>query len=309
MSILHGALGLVLVWVLMVPLSARAETAIRSTLLVPPRPFGYVIGDQFHEDFVVELNEPYRLETDTLPRPGRLNRWLALRRVAVETVPIVGGTRYRVGLGFQILSVPPTPARVYIPARSLELSDGGPRLSVSIPSRGLTVSPLVLPADAAASGVLGIQPDHRPPAIPTGPMVWRLAGIGTAMLILCILLAAIYLIVPLWRGANAPFARAYRQLNRLRGEGPAEDRVQAALRTVHGAIDRTAGRVVLEGDLAVFLARFPHFSAVREPLEEFFQRSRAVFFGAGPGAGVDPRDLDALRALCRRCRRLERMPP
>ena len=59
--------------------SALTEPAIKRLEVVTPRPFGYVIGDTFEHRIELEVASPYRLDQDTLPRAGRLNRWLELR--------------------------------------------------------------------------------------------------------------------------------------------------------------------------------------------------------------------------------------
>jgi mxaA protein len=76
----------------------------------------------------------------------------------------------------------------------------------------------------------------------------------------------------------------------------------AALRAVHVAINATAGRVVLEGDLEHFVAEHPRYAAVAGDLARFFVQSRQALF-AGGAQGVD---AAFVADLCRRCRNLER---
>ena len=60
------------------PLRAQANTdnvAVERIEVSQPRKFGYQLGDLFERQLSLRLRRPYEFVEDSLPQPGRLNRW------------------------------------------------------------------------------------------------------------------------------------------------------------------------------------------------------------------------------------------
>ncbi len=97
--------------------------------------------------------------------------------------------------------------------------------------------------------------------------------------------------------------RRLRKLQRTRRD---EACYEEALRTVHEALNGTAGGVVFAETLDQFFIKNPEFGSIRATLESFFSESRAVFFQPGEMQGVRADKLRSLVELCRRGGTLDR---
>jgi mxaA protein len=205
-------------------------------------------------------------------------------------------------LQYQVF-VSPTAVRTFeIPSFRLRFS--GPQRSeeVLVEAWPVTVAPL-LPVDVSPRRGLGdLRPDHAPPLIDTRTLQLRLLIVAAGALVLLGALAVIQLGPP-WRAArNRPFGLAWRQLRRL---PPSVNEAQwrAACKTLHGALNRSAGEVVFEHGLERFIAAQPAFDGLRDDLSRFLRLSRDEFFAGGERAAGD---ASWLLALCQRCRDAER---
>lgn len=292
----------------LVLLAAPAATMAQAILdydLVEPRTFGYVLGDKIRREMHLTVRSGYRLDAASLPKAGRLDRWLELAEPELRVESAGDGLRYRLVLTYQVLNAPRSPAAVTIPQQDLRLVGEGPDVTTLMPSLEITVAPLTSdlgPKDLSGSA---LQPDRRPAPLPVEKRQARLAWTGTALLALLLLAA--------WRRGytaavarrNLPFANALRRLRRL----PAADATadpEAGLRIVHEALNRTAGRAVFAHNLEEFLLQRPEFADLRPDFERLFAASGRVFF-ADAATGAEARsDLSALLDLCRRGSRIER---
>jgi mxaA protein len=166
----------------------------------------------------------------------------------------------------------------------------------------ITVAPL-LPVDASPRRGLGeLRPDRTPPPIDDHTIQLRLLACAAAALLLLGALALIQLGPP-WRAArNQPFGRAWRQLRRL-PPNAAGAQWRSACKSVHDALNRSAGEVVFEPGLERFIGAHPAFTALRDDLDRFLRLSRGEFFGESVRENGD---ASWLVALCRRCRDAER---
>jgi mxaA protein len=267
-----------------------------------PRAFGYQIGDTVQRRVTVHADAGWELDATSLPRPGARAGALELRHLAAAAHAEGGGRRHELDLQYQVF-ISPTAVRTFEIA-SFRLRFNGPQRSeeVLVEAWPVTVAPL-LPEDVSPRRGLGeLRPDHAPPLIDTRALQVRLLVCAAAALLLLAGLALIQFGPP-WRAArNRPFGRAWRQLRHL-PPAATEAQWRAACKTLHDALNRSAGEVVFEHGLERMIGAQPAFGAVRDDLIRFLRLSRGEFFGDGAG---ESRDARWLVALCQRCRDAER---
>jgi mxaA protein len=264
---------------------------------VPPRSFGYTIGDRIERRVDIQLAPPWSLVHASLPAPGRQNAWLELVEVAVPAVASPAGTQVELRLVYQLLNSPAQPTVMLLPRVSLRFEGGTPPLEREVPQAEVFAAPL-LPAAAAGSALDTPRADRRPEMIPVEMLQRRLLAyvLATALLLLSMFIAR-----EIARRRRAvPFVRACRELRRLAYAPPDTGRSAAAMRVVHRALDETAGHAVFLDNLETLFAR-PYRAPLRERTSAFLRRSRQQFF-AGTGAALT---LEELRELARAWRGLE----
>jgi mxaA protein len=261
-----------------------------------PRPFGYVLGDLIERH--VQLFAPAPATLTALPRPGRVDQWLALQDVRTRTQRRRDGTEYQIDLVYQLVNSPPAMKHLSLPALALRLSGPGSSLA-ELPPVAFTASPIA-PADASPGE---LRPDRRAVPLPTGPIVVRLVAYGLAIALLVLMLLHRLVLVPYLLRRNGPFARACRTLRLLQGVAPSAERQQRALRAVHRAFDQSLGATAFPERLETLFGRDAHLEALRADTTLFFEYSRREFFDAG--AGAQP-TLEWLAGFCARWRAVER---
>jgi mxaA protein len=271
--------------------SSDAATAVPA-IVQQPRAFGYVLGDVLTQRVLLQAggNDMGAL---TPPSVGRTGVWLERRLVSFETD--ADGRRWMV-IGYQIVNAPQTLTTIALPALTLTSASGAQLQVAEWPA---SVGPLTPPATFAAGDLQPLRPDRQAPLLATAGLRRQIAwALG--------LLLATLLAWAAWWGwrnqresARLPFARAWRQMQRLQ-------RVQAASSKdawfcMHEALNETAGQIVHGGSLSALLTRAPYLQPLRAQLEHFYQVSAERFFKPAPGAAESP-----LQALCRALYRAER---
>ncbi len=276
------------------PAVASAEAG--ATLSIDePRAYGYQVGDVFERRLVVDAARTQRLDEASLPAAGRRGHAIELRAVQHERIDAGERTRHVFVLRYQVFHAPVEVTTLEVAPFTLRLY-GAPRdETLRVEALPVTVAPLVPVAVSPREGLGEWRPDAPVPAVDATASRQRLVAYAVLALPLLGYLAHVYVGLPWLAARRRPFGRAWRA---VRGGGDP----LAALRAVHGAINATAGRVVLEGDLARFVAEHPRFAALRDDFARFFAQSRQAHF-AGGAAAVD---AAFVAGLCRRCRDLER---
>ena len=287
--------------VYLVPASVAAQ-AISDIRIDTPRDFGYTIGDTIRHEMYLSLSDPYRLDTTTLPKTGRLNRWLEISR-AESNVEYRGQIAvYRITVDYQIFNAPQQLAAVTIPQQEF-LTAGGPiRIPVSIPEWTFSIGPITN-SDARQS--LQLRPDRQPQAIPVFGRRIRL--MISTLLLTGLLIYLVYrrFLLPRLNRDRYPFFHALKELRNLRRTEPGPERCRLGLQAVHAAVNATAGQVIFAGNLHEFILANSKYTALSTELSSFYARSEDVFFNNSEveNPGTLLRDLVA---LCRHCRALER---
>jgi len=271
---------------------ARVETA---------RDYGHVLGDVIHGTLDIPSHAGHAFDTETLPRPGPVNRWLELRRVWTESR---GSQALRLHLEYQVFYVPLAVKTLTIPAMTLQRTtpDGG-RQPIEVPAWPITVAPIHGPAVMAEGGMRLMQPD-APPERPDTRGPARKMGLFLALA----LAALAYLghangYLTLGRQGRH-FRAARRELRALMGRPQGPDTVRAGFLLLHRAFERTLGRPLFAEELPCFFEQNPDYRELRGEIGDCFQASYRLFFGADGTPG--DYGLERLDALALACLRLER---
>lgn len=279
--------------------SAQAAPAIH---LEAPHAYGYTVGDTIRHVLAVDLEPGYRLDESSLPKPGPVNRWLELRRVAVEPG---SGARLNIALEYQTFYVPLTVKALAIPGFALRFNGAAGVTAADIPAWPFSMSPVHGLAVLSEGGLDALQPDAPPDVPDTAAPLRRSGGFALAG---ALALAYLGHLRGLW--GFGPRGRHFREARAaLRHLGSGEDEaaaLRAGFAVVHRAFDRTLAEPLFAERLPEFFAGHPVYAGVRGEIEAFFQASYALFFGDGPASGYG---LDRLENLCRACLRIERNRP
>ncbi|HEX7034269.1 MAG TPA: hypothetical protein VF210_00760 [Pseudomonadales bacterium] len=282
-----------------IPDDASAQ-AITEMEIVEPRTFGHVVGDTLRREVFLTLDPDYRLDPDSVPEAGRIDRWIERAEPQLTMPSLWQRGRYHLVLTYRILDAPPSVRTIALPQENLRIvgrdsADAHVRTTL-VPTLRIDVSPLTAAAGPDDVTPSALQPDRPPAPIPLEPRQRRLAWTGAGLLAL--------LMIGAWqRGVRSwverrqlPFARAVRALKRSRPD-------EAGLKIVHDAINRTAGRAIFTHNLDDFVATHAEYAALRDDLHRLFAASDQAFFreSAPPGNGAPD-----LLELCRHARRIER---
>lgn len=268
-----------------------------------PRAYGWQLGDVLQREVLIDADAAFTLETDSLPRPGRVGSAFELRRVAHERMRAAGGgSTHRLRLEYQVFLSPPAVKTLELPPLVLRFATQGRSRDVRVDAWPVTVAPLVPVEVSPRRGLGELQPDEPPPRVDTAAVRVRLMVCAAAAALLALVLLHLHVGLPWLARRHRPFEDAWRALRKL----PARDaaaRRRAAFELLHAALNRSAGQALFEGGVDGFVAAHPAFAPLRDELREFFRRSRSEFFGAGAAA---EEAWPWLQAFGRRARDAER---
>ncbi len=260
-----------------------------------PRTFGYQIGDKFERVLTLQLRKPYHLVVEALPAQGKLTRWLVIEAPQLIQEALGAATLYEIRLTYQIVNIHPELQDIAVPHHYLRYTDGHSTGQALIPATRVGVSVL----RKASAGEF--QPDHPP---------WPLRFPYVRPILLgCLFLSALLGVASLHWGfpllaQPRPFTQAYRRLRQVRQGGA--DSTREALLIIHQAFNATAGKTVFAETLAEFFEVHRRFAPLRQPITEFFLRSRKVFYGGLAESQAPPYSRAEIAAFVQRCSDLER---
>jgi mxaA protein len=259
---------------------AGARAQIRSVEMMTPRPFGYFLGDIIKSEVDITVEPGFTLNRASVPKAGQLNYWLELVGTKTESASRGKTTLYRLYLTYQNFYAALDSRRLEIPGFSLSFVSGDQTAVAIVPPLSIEVSALreVQPA-MRESGTDYMRPDVRPKRIDLRADRARTLGLGFAALIVLGFLAYDRAWPPFTARPHRPFTLAAREIHRLlRGSAPGPAYKEALL-ILHRAIDESAGRTILSGDLESFLKSRPAFCGLETDFKRFFSSSHRVFFG------------------------------
>lgn len=285
------------------PATAQGENIVRRLDVSAPRDFGYTIGDKIERTIILELEKPYVLDEDSLPRGGKLGYWLELQPPTLRRFNRPESIEYIVGLTYQPFLLVEKPQQAVIPRVELSVGNGTRDLMLVVPEWAFALMPLVQRDNLG--GLPELSPAMKPAQLATTPYLYRAFAFSVGLLAALLYLAYVLWGKPYLLRRNRPFARALRRIRKLERAGQNETRYQDALRVVHEAINGTAGSVVFAESLDQFVVHHPEFGGIRDNLESFFSESRAVFFRSGEVRETQENTLHSLVELCRKGRTLE----
>lgn len=293
-----------LLLLLAAPALSQAQ-AILANDIVEPRTFGYVVGDKIRREVHISLDPAWRLDLESLPNPGRLDRWLDFAAPDVRADSGGRARHYRLVLTWQLRNAPAAPETVAIPQLNLRIVREEQALTTLVPALRINVAPLTSAIAVERINGSSLQEDRSPSPLPVRDRQTRLAWTGAALLVLLSVAGWRRGLLSLGARANLPFATAVRELKRAQSNPDAAARYPACLKIVHEAINRTAGRAVFAHNLDDFFASHPAFAPLRDDFEGLFAASGRVFFGNAAAEVPAGAPGDLLR-LCERGRRIER---
>jgi mxaA protein len=264
---------------------------------MPPRSFGYTVGDRIERRIDITMAAPWSLAQASLPKPGRINVWFELSQISLQSDPQRPGAPTELRLVYQLLNSPVQPTVLLLPRVALRFEGGAEPVEHEVAAAEVSAAPL-LPAAAEKSSLDALRADRRPEPIPVDALRRRLMiyPLAAALLLLSMLVARQFA----QRRRAGPFVRACRELRRIAHTPADASRAASAMRVVHRALDETAGHTVFLDNVDSLFAS-AHRTPLRERTRTFLARSREQFF-AGTG---DPLPLDELRDLARAWRALE----
>jgi mxaA protein len=268
---------------------------------IPPRPFGYSVGDRVERTVLVEAPSNWVLVEDWLRGAVRRTVWFELAHAQVIHTTAGATTRHELHLVYQLLNSPAEPTVLLLPRLALRFEGDGTPVERDVPPAQVFAAPL-LPASAAGSTLDAPRPDRTPRPIPTDSFATRFAIYAVVALVALLWLALERLRAA--RGRARPFARACRELRRLAHRPDDGERSAAAMRIVHRALDQTAGHAVFLENLERLFGAQPQSAPLRDRTRAFLQQSRRRFFAGAD----DPAALEDLRALARAWRDAEGAP-
>ncbi len=272
-----------------------AEVVVERLAIQQPRTFGYQIGDKFARTISLRLRKPYHLTADALPAPGRLTEWLAIEAPQVVQKNGSAATQYEIRLTYQLVNINPRLLDLAVPPHLLRYTDGQETLKVLIPATRISASLLHQGTDG------DLQPDRQP--WPLRFPVRKPILLGSLFLSSLLGVAYLYWGAPLLTEPR-PFMAASRKIRRARQQ-PGANHPREALQIIHQAFNETAGKTVFADTLGDFFESHAQFSPARQPITDFFLRSRKVFYAEEMG-GDEQESLREITAFVQRCSDLER---
>lgn len=266
----------------------------------PPRAFGYQVGALVQGRVIVHVPAGWTLDAATLPAAGGHGGAIELRRIERREQGESGGRRHEIDLEYQVFAAPPADRTFEVAPWHLHVKGPTRVADLRVEAWPVTVAPLVPVEVSPRRGLGELQPDIPPPRVPTRAIERRLLACA-AMALLLLGWIAWPRLRALW-SRERPFEQAWRALRRLPAE-PGDEDWRAAVRSLHAALDRTAGETLFASGLERLTAARPWLGALHADIARFLEISRREFFG---GAPREAGDAAWTLAFARRLRDAER---
>ena len=268
-----------------------------------PRPFGYVVGDVFEQELILSAKPGETLDQKQLPKPGRLNAWLELRRLTLDESSRGGTKTYRVKLLYQLPNAPLAVRVIELPAQRFVFSNANHASEIKSTEWPITIGPLTPDEVLAREGLEAMRTDAPPRLVSTANVKQRMMSYAAALAVLLLYWCYRYFGIPYLNRQRRPFNQAYREVDKL-ARGAEINAYQRTLEQLHRALNETAGRSLFVDNIDPFLANRPIPPGLAAMTREFFQVSRNQFFaGGGPNEHYS---IAWMRDFCRAWRDVER---
>jgi mxaA protein len=291
-------------------LPAMKDADVKITTIEPERDVGYTVGDILQRTIVLDVKKPYSLQETSLPIVGYEHRWkgqptgIELHKIESEKNDLGDSTQYVLRLDYQVFTNNVVAKPALLPAEVIKFKGNDKLYQYRIPSWSFRISPIAVYGSVKIE--LDMSPFRGPLSLDPTPEKKRLKVLIGVFAVA--LLGLLYILgsrawLPRMGG---PFARACRDINKLRKLPAADVALQQAVARVHQSLNATAGSSVFGDTLDSFLQKKPTFAPVKTDIEQFFGLSRQVFFEPQAAHQVGDSPLNWLRDFCRRCRDCER---
>lgn len=291
-------------------LPALDPKLVKLRIAEPGRDSGYTVGDLLTRVVTMEIQKPYKLVDTSLPIVGYEKRYkgqvigIELRDILKQVEEKSASTVYTITLTYQVFTRNVVAKPAALPPEIVKVQSGKDIYEYRIPSWNFRISPI------AVFGEVKLESDMSPfrgPLLKTDQRERRLLQAALTLLALSAIGLLYVFGVHAWLPRmGGPFARAYRQLGKLRKLPPDEETLKLGLGSVHQAFNKSLGNSVFGGNLEQFLQQKPVFAAIRPDIEQFFELSRLVFFEPSASRQYGAEEHEWLRRFTRRCRDCER---
>jgi mxaA protein len=279
---------------------------VRLSTVEPVRDSGYTVGDLITRTVIMEVKKPYKLLDTSLPIVGYEKRYQGqvigdIKKIEEEKDD---STVYTITLTYQIFTRNVVAKPAALPPEFVKIQGEKEVYAFRIPSWNFRISPI------AVFGEVKLETDMSPfrgPLLKTDERERLTFKIALTVLALSALGLLYILGVHAWLPRmGGPFARAYRELRKLKKLAPTDETFKLGLTAVHKAFNRSNGNSVFSDDVDAFIANKPVFAAIRPEIEQFFALSRQMFFDQSNARPMGAEQHEWLRQFTRRCRDCER---
>ena len=277
---------LLLLWISIFPNVIMAEQIANVTL---DRSWGLLLGDEI----MLQVDMPASdegIDLDSLPQfDKRYGVWLYLKNIDVLPQQLV--------FNYQVVNVPTENTLITTPEFNIKQKNDQ---WIVIPPASLTIGPLLPSNDEAGIVNIDAQPDLSPALIATTKIKQQLQLYAVVFVLSTLVLALWHFG---WKPKNRqPFAQALHDLARLKWHRSVDP--DQAARILHAAFNRTAGTIVVYGEIDQLIQKQAWLAPLQRDIEAFYQRSAQHFFARK--TEQEP-DLDTVRKLAKACRAKERL--
>ncbi|MDH5357102.1 MAG: hypothetical protein OEW63_00555 [Gammaproteobacteria bacterium] len=248
------------------------------------RSWGLLLGDEVNVQVDVSTLKD-GIDLSSLPQQGkRYGTWLYLKDIDDTAQSLI--------FNYQVINVPTKNTLIATPKFNIKLLN---EEWVVIQSVSLTIGPSLASIDEDGTGKLIAKTDFSPTLIDTTKTKKQLK-LFTVITFLSGLVLALWHFG--WKPKNRqPFAQALHDLSRLNWQRSVKP--DQASRILHTAFNRTAGTIVVYGDLDQLLERHSWLMPLKDDIDTFYQHSAEHFFTRQAGQGPSVNEVKKLAKACR----------
>ncbi len=283
---------------------------VKLSVIDPERDSGYTVGDLLTRIVTLEIKKPYKLLDTSLPIIGYEKRYqgqvigIELRDIKKTEDDRKDSTVYTIDLTYQVFTRNVVAKPASLPPEFVKIQGGKGIYELRIPSWNFRISPIAVFGEVKLEtdmspfrGPLLKQYDQEEIILKTAVVILVLAALGLLYIL------GVHAWLPRMGG---PFARAYRDLRKLRRLPASDETLKLGLSRVHQAFNLSLGGSVFSDSVDQFLQQKPVFATIRQDIDQFFDLSRRVFFEQVDAQPIGEEQHEWLRQFTRHCRDCER---
>jgi hypothetical protein len=270
--------------------------------LETPRDFGYSAGDIIAHKLYISIPSGTSLSTNHLPATGALLDWLDVIDVQVISQ---SANQYQITINYQVSKQVKETEWLEIPMFILGTTDQSEIDSLTVPAWRFSYYSLIPTRINDAEIIL--RSAQKPEVLAIQPVALQLITYLAAAL-----LCMAYILwrrgsLQFWSRKTTAFQQALKDLKQLPDQSTDPNQIEQALRTVHSALNQTAGETVLESQLDCFYQNYPQLASLRSDTNQFFKQSRRIFYESSTSTHQQVDDNNLLKNLRDLCSRYDRL--